>query len=209
MCRLWSCLILECVNRKEPLKIACNWHFQFHRRILWNSYEILWNPVCIGKGREVRWQRDQESIIVGQMWCGKYRSRKNEIKLQSTVGLSLIWLVLIKYSPGVSSVKYYLITFQFMDFPGVSVVKNPPAVQELQGTRVWSLDQEDPLEEVMATHSSILLRKIPWTEESGGLQFIGLQKRTRLKNLTQSLYFEELWFLHFCAWYYIQIHFVY
>ena len=40
------------------------------------------------------------------MWCGKYRSRKSEIKLQSTVGLSLIWLVLIKYPPGVSCVKY-------------------------------------------------------------------------------------------------------
>ena len=43
-----------------------------------------------------------------------------------------------------------------MNFPGGSVVKNPPAVQELQETRVLSLDQEDPLEEGLATHSSIL-----------------------------------------------------
>ena len=47
-----------------------------------------------------------------------------------------------------------------MDFPGGSVVKNPPAVQEPQEVRVLSLDQEDPLEEGMATHSSILAWRI-------------------------------------------------
>ena len=40
--------------------------------------------------------------------------------------------------------------------------------------RVLSLGQEDPLEEGMATHSSILAWRIPWTEEPGGLQSIGL-----------------------------------
>ena len=40
----------------------------------------------------------------------------------------------------------------------------------------WSLDREDPLEEGMATHSSILAWRTPWTEEPGGLQSIGLQK---------------------------------
>ena len=53
---------------------------------------------------------------------------------------------------------------------GGSVVKNSPAMQETQETQVWSLCQEDPLEEGMATHSSILAWRIPWTEESGGLQ---------------------------------------
>ena len=47
------------------------------------------------------------------------------------------------------------------------MVKNLPAVQK---TRVHSLDQEDPLEKGMATHSSILARKSPQTEEPGGLQ---------------------------------------
>ena len=42
-------------------------------------------------------------------------------------------------------------------------------MQEMQETQVQSLGQEDPLEEEMATHSSILAWKIPWTEESGGL----------------------------------------
>ena len=42
--------------------------------------------------------------------------------------------------------------------------------------RVQSLGQEDPLEEEMATHSSILARRIPWTEEPGRLQSMGFQK---------------------------------
>ena len=50
------------------------------------------------------------------------------------------------------------------------VVKNPPAKQEMQ---VQSLGQEDPLEEGMATCSSILAWRIPWTEDPGGLQSIG------------------------------------
>ena len=57
-------------------------------------------------------------------------------------------------------------------FPSGSVVKNPPAVQKLQ---VQSLG-EDPLEEDMATHSSILAWKISWTEEPGRLQYIGSQE---------------------------------
>ena len=46
----------------------------------------------------------------------------------------------------------------------------------MQETRVWFLGQEDPLEKGMASHSSILAWEIPWTEESGGLQSMGLQK---------------------------------
>ena len=55
----------------------------------------------------------------------------------------------------------------------VQTVKNLPAIQE---TRVQSLGQEDPLEKGMATHSSILAWRIPWTEESGGLQSMGVAK---------------------------------
>ena len=49
-----------------------------------------------------------------------------------------------------------------LSFLGDSVVKNPPAIQE---TLVQSLDQEDPVEKEMVTHSSILAWEIPWTEE--------------------------------------------
>ena len=48
-------------------------------------------------------------------------------------------------------------------------VKNPPSMQETQETWVPPLDQENPLEEGMATHSSVLAWRIPWTEEPGGL----------------------------------------
>ena len=51
-------------------------------------------------------------------------------------------------------------------------VKNMPAMQE---TQVRSLGQEDPLEKGMTTHSSILAWRIPWTEERGVLQPMGLQ----------------------------------
>ena len=61
-------------------------------------------------------------------------------------------------------------------FPGGSAVKNLPAMQEKQKTQVPSQGQEDPLEEGMVTHYSILAQKIPWTEEPGGLQSMGLQR---------------------------------
>ena len=55
----------------------------------------------------------------------------------------------------------------------VQTVKDPSAMQE---TQVQSLGWEDPLENGMATHSSILTWRIPWTEEPGGLQSMGLQR---------------------------------
>ena len=66
--------------------------------------------------------------------------------------------------------------WQNMGFPGGSVVKNPPAIQELQEMWVLSLGREDPLEEGLATYSNILAWRIPWTQELGGLQSIELQR---------------------------------
>ena len=68
-------------------------------------------------------------------------------------------------------------------------LKRLPAMRE---TWVWSLGWEDPLEKEMATHSSILAWKIPWTEEPGGLQSTGSQ-RVRHDWVT------SLW-LSFCPW---------
>ena len=56
------------------------------------------------------------------------------------------------------------------------MVKNSPAMQESQERGVYLLGWEDPLEEGMATHSSILAWRIPQTEEPGGLQPIGSQR---------------------------------
>ena len=72
---------------------------------------------------------------------------------------------------------------QFMGLQGIGhdlmtslmaqTVKRLPAMQE---TRVWSLGREDPLEKEMATHSSTLAWRIPWTEEPSGLQSMELQR---------------------------------
>ena len=60
--------------------------------------------------------------------------------------------------------------------PGSTVVKKLLPIQETQKIRVWSLDQEETLEREMATHYSILAWRIPWTEEPGRLQNMGLQR---------------------------------
>ena len=81
---------------------------------------------------------------------------------------------------------WWLRYFYVLGFPGGSAVKNPPI------NAVWSLGWEDPLEKVMTTHSSILAREILWTEESGGLQSMGSQKRVEhswtTKTTTNNMY---------------------
>ena len=66
-----------------------------------------------------------------------------------------------------------LMLYEWAGFPGGSMVKNPPAVRE---TWVESLGWADALEEGMATHSSILAWRIPWTEEPGGMQSVESQR---------------------------------
>ena len=70
-------------------------------------------------------------------------------------------------------VHVYCMVLEKMGFPEGSEIKNLPAMQE---TQVRSLGGEDPLEEGMATHSSILAWRIPRTEEAGRLQSIGLHR---------------------------------
>ena len=73
----------------------------------------------------------------------------------------------------------YILTFRCMTFKASQVVlavKNPPANAANVRETVRSLCGEDPLEKEMAIHSNILAWRIPWTEESGGLQPLGLQR---------------------------------
>ena len=83
---------------------------------------------------------------------------------------------------------YYIKFYCFLEFWGASLVtqteKSPPAVQE---TQVRSLGWEDPLEKGMVTHSRILAWGIPWTEETGGLQSMGLQESDMTEQLSLSL----------------------
>ena len=95
-----------------------------------------------------------------------------------------------------SWISLYLLSFWPIDLASawrmrfaqvVLVVKNPSAnAGDIKDPWVWSLGQEDPLEEEMATHSSILAWRIPWTEEPGGLQAIGSQSQTRLKRFSST-----------------------
>ena len=62
------------------------------------------------------------------------------------------------------------------DFPGGACGKEPTCQCRRHETKVRSLGWEDPVEEGMATHSSILARKIPWTEEPGIAQSVGSQR---------------------------------
>ena len=64
----------------------------------------------------------------------------------------------------------------------------------MQETWVWSLGWEDPLEKGMATYSSILAWRIPWTEEPGGLQSLGLQNQTQLSNFHFHHRWQLMWF---------------
>ena len=70
-------------------------------------------------------------------------------------------------------------------FPGGAVVKNLPANAGEAGDSGSTLDQEDPLEQEMATYASILAWKIPWTEEPGGLQSMRLQSWTQPSTQTE------------------------
>ena len=63
-----------------------------------------------------------------------------------------------------------------MGFPGGSVAKDPPAMQEMHGMQVQLLGQENTLEEGMATHFNILAWRIPWAKEPGGQPSIGSQR---------------------------------
>ena len=72
-----------------------------------------------------------------------------------------------------------------LGFPGGSSGKEPPTkMQATQETWVWSLGGGRFPEEGMATHSSVLAWRIPWTEEPGRLQSMGLQSQTWLKRLS-------------------------
>ena len=102
-------------------------------------------------------------------------------KISSTGAITRLWTV--------SQFYFRIFQVEVINMLAASLVaqmvKNPPAVQE---TQVRSLSREDPLEEEMATHSSILAWRSPWTEELGGLQSMGSQ-RVRHDWVTNTLTF--------------------
>ena len=73
------------------------------------------------------------------------------------------------------------------------VLQTLSAMPETQEMRVQSLGREDPWKKEMATHSSILAWRISWTEEPGGLQFMGSQSQEQLKQLSMHAYMHTWW----------------
>ena len=80
------------------------------------------------------------------------------------------------YDGGDSKLNIWQSMNPFTASPMTQQVKNPPAMRESQEMMAQYLDWDDLLEKEMATHSSILVWKIPWTEEPGGLQSMGSQR---------------------------------
>ena len=136
---------------------------------LGTSLVVQWLKLCL----------PMQEVLVGWIppgWgtkilpCGVSRKKKKKVwSLESKVG-GWCWLG----NQSVNSSWSYGIRR--------SVLKNLPVMQETQEMQVWSLGWEDPLEEEMATHSSILAWKLclAWTEEPGGLQAMGPQSQTWL-----------------------------
>ena len=102
------------------------------------------------------------------------------LSLINHVSRILIFLPITYYiwitSPSVHSWQSNLIYFIFLDIGASLVAQTVKHLSAMLGTRVRSLGWEDALEKEMATHSSTLAWKIPWTEEPGRLQSVWLQR---------------------------------
>ena len=107
----------------------------------------------VSEGR-VKWERKRRDPSAGRT-AASIRNGEQD-SLAGIQGISLALIAKCRVNK----------LFYQLGFPGGSVVKNPPAIQEAQ---VQSLGWEDPLERGMAIHSSILAWRIPWTEEPSGL----------------------------------------
>ena len=95
-------------------------------------------------------------------------------------------LVAINYKINIlRSLSFSILIYSIMGFPAGASGEEPACqCRWMQQTWVQSLGWEDPLEEGMVSHSHILAWRIPWTEETGRLQSIGLQRVRRLKRLS-------------------------
>ena len=98
------------------------------------------------------------------------------VNLLNGTNMSVSSTTIMSFPKGVGSILFFSNLSHIigtMGFPPGSAIKTLPAMREIQ---VQSLGQEDPLEEGMATHFSILAWRIPWTEKIGRLQSIGSQR---------------------------------
>ena len=126
------------------------------------------------------WGHPNSERVVNELtkeWTRKSQYPQNSSFLIGTTSSSKIFML-----------AGLILSYASRGFPGDSVVKDLPAVQEMP---VRSLGREDPLEKEMATHSSTLVWRIPWTEEPGGLQFMESQRvRHDWSDLAQHITFK-------------------
>ena len=104
--------------------------------------------------------------------CETQRSREqNIVWRQEELGFAIQWI---------------------WDLPSSSVVKNLPAMLEMQEIQIWSLGGEGPLENEMAAHSSILAWEIPWTEQPSGYSPWDHKSQTQLSDNSTSIWWIRL-----------------
>ena len=109
--------------------------------------------VLVVCGSQANSTKIQVSPLINELYIFYYGNNMNNMKSYKTFSFSRNYTCLLNTLASLVP----------------QMVKNPPAMQD---TWVWSLGQEDPLEESMATHSSILAWRIPWTEEPNRLQSV-------------------------------------
>ena len=108
-----------------------------------------------GNGNPLQYSCLENSMDWGAWWARVHRVAKSQTRLSDFTFIALS-------------------TSQVTQWQGIRLPK--------QDMQVWFLGQEDPLEKVMATHSSILAWEIPWPEDPGGWQSMGSQSQTRLRD---------------------------
>ena len=139
------------------------WFEIFFFFCLW-SYLCLWFMLFYAPGRNVNWEDHlvNPRAIFGFWVHWVCISNVPSVKTQSCLWAGIILTHILWFSIVIDRASLI-----------AQSVKNVPAMQE---TWVRFLGREEPLEKEMATHSSILAWKIPWTEEPGGLQYMGSQE---------------------------------
>ena len=167
---------------------------------------MIWGPWCVNNTghRYGEFGFSQRMVFTQQVWKTWGRQAMNP--KTGTVGLTtlMVWLLTrdIWEITGIERARLSEVSNCYANFRKTKrlillallvaqTVKRLPAMQE---TRVRSLDQEDPLEKAMATHSSTLAWKIPWTEKPGRLQSMGSQRVRHDWATPLSLYL-EVWVL--------------
>ena len=141
----------------------------YFKELVHTSLRRLTSPKPAGcVGRLETWERAQVTVQVWRSSAGRISSCFLRFFFQKHLLVGFFFKYLF-FKIIEMVIDYFATVMNYV----AQLVKNPPAMQE---TSVWFLGGEDPLEEGMATHSSILAWRIPWTEEPSGLQSMGSQR---------------------------------